>query len=91
VAHGGTYLLLSVVRDDITFSDADFHKREMTLMGSRNALKVDFDHVTASIAADKVPVADLITNRTTLAGAVTDLPRWATNKQGLIKALISVD
>ena len=91
VAHGGTYLLLSVVRDDITFSDADFHKREMTLMGSRNALKVDFDHVTASIAANKVPVADLITNRTTLAGAVTDLPRWATNKQGLIKALISVD
>jgi 2-desacetyl-2-hydroxyethyl bacteriochlorophyllide A dehydrogenase len=90
VAHGGTYLLLSVIRDDIIFSDAEFHKREMTLMGSRNALKADFDHVIASIAAGKVPVADLITHRTTLAGAVTDLPRWATSKQGLIKALISV-
>ena len=90
VAHGGTYLLLSVVRDDIAFSDAEFHKREMTLMGSRNALKADFDHVIASIAAGKVPVVNLITHRTTLADGVTDLPRWATNKLGLIKALISV-
>lgn len=90
VAHGGTYLLLSVIRDDITFSDAEFHKREMTLMGSRNALQADFDHVIASIAVGKVPVADLITHRTTLAGAVTDLPRWAISKQGLIKALILV-
>jgi 2-desacetyl-2-hydroxyethyl bacteriochlorophyllide A dehydrogenase len=90
VAHGGTYLLLSVIRDDITFSDAEFHRREMTLMGSRNALQADFDHVIASIAVGKVPVADLITHRTTLAGAVTDLPRWAISKQGLIKALILV-
>jgi 2-desacetyl-2-hydroxyethyl bacteriochlorophyllide A dehydrogenase len=91
VAHGGTYLLLGVIRDDITFSDAEFHKREMTLMASRNALKVDFEHVIASIAAGKLPVAELITHRTTLAGAVTDLPRWTTEKQGLIKALISLD
>lgn len=91
VAHGGTYLLLGVVHDDVTFADAEFHKREMTLIASRNALKSDFDYVIASIAAGKVPIADLITHRTTMAGAVTDLPRWATSKQGLIKALISVD
>ena len=90
VAHGGTYVLVSVVRDDITFSDAEFHKREMTLMGSRNALKADFDHVVASIAAGRVPIDQLITHRTTLAGAVDDLPRWATEKQGLVKAMIEV-
>ncbi|RWE89868.1 MAG: zinc-binding alcohol dehydrogenase family protein, partial [Mesorhizobium sp.] len=37
VAHGGTLVLVSVVKDDITFSDPEFHKREMTLVGSRNA------------------------------------------------------
>jgi threonine dehydrogenase-like Zn-dependent dehydrogenase len=37
VGHGGTYVLISVVGADITFSDPEFHKREMTLMGSRNA------------------------------------------------------
>jgi 2-desacetyl-2-hydroxyethyl bacteriochlorophyllide A dehydrogenase len=91
VAHGGTYLLLGVVRDDIAFSDAEFHKREMTLKASRNAVKSDFDAVRAAIALGKVPVSDLITHRTTLGGAVTDLPRWASDKRGLIKALITVE
>ena len=90
VAHGGTLVLLSVIRDDINFSDAEFHKRETTLVGSRNALKADFDHVVSSIAAGRVPVDQLITHRTTLAGAATDLPRWVTEKQGLIKAMIEV-
>ena len=44
-------------------------------MGSRNALKADFDHVVASIAAGRPEVAEFITHRTTLGGAVTDLPR----------------
>lgn len=91
VAHGGTYLLLGVVRDDIAFSDSEFHKREMTLKASRNAVKADFDAVRAAIGQGRIPIQDLITHRTTLAGAVTDLPRWTSQKQGLIKALISLD
>jgi 2-desacetyl-2-hydroxyethyl bacteriochlorophyllide A dehydrogenase len=91
VAHGGTYLLLGVVRDDIAFSDTEFHKREMTLKASRNAVKADFDAVRTAMAFGKVPVSDLITHRTTLDGAVTDLPRWTSAKQGLIKALICID
>jgi 2-desacetyl-2-hydroxyethyl bacteriochlorophyllide A dehydrogenase len=90
VAHGGSFVLVSVVGEDIAFSDAEFHKREMTLIGSRNALKADFEHVVASIAAGRVPVDRLITHRTTLAGAVADLPRWATEKRDLIKPMIEV-
>ena len=90
VAHGGVLVLVSVVRDDIDFSDAEFHKREMTVMGSRNALKADFDHVVASIEAGQVDIGKLITHRTTLAGAVTDLPRWVTDKQDLVKTMIEV-
>lgn len=90
VASGGRYVLVSVVKGPITFEDADFHRREMTLLGSRNATAEDFAHVIAAIRAGRVPVERLVTHRTTLAGAVTDLPRWATEKAGLIKALIAV-
>jgi 2-desacetyl-2-hydroxyethyl bacteriochlorophyllide A dehydrogenase len=90
VAHGGTYVLVSVVRDDITFPDPEFHKREMALLGSRNALRQDFEHVVSSIASGRVPIGKLITHHTTLAGTVSDLPRWATEKRGLVKALIEV-
>jgi 2-desacetyl-2-hydroxyethyl bacteriochlorophyllide A dehydrogenase len=90
VAHGGSLVLVSVVKDDITFSDPEFHKREMTLIGSRNALSADFDHVAASIRGGAVPMAKLVTHRTTLAGTPRDLARWAHEKSGLIKAVIEV-
>ena len=91
VAQGGTLVLVSVVRDEITFSDPEFHKREMMLIGSRNATKQDFEHVTASIAAGHVPVDALITHITDLQRAADDLPRWARVKTGLMKAVIAVN
>ncbi len=90
VAHGGALVLVSVVKDDIRFSDPEFHKREMMVVGSRNATRVDFEHVAASIAGGLVPVDHLITHRTTLADAPRDLARWAHEKSGLIKAVIKV-
>ncbi|MER9897847.1 zinc-binding alcohol dehydrogenase family protein [Mesorhizobium sp. M0130] len=90
VAHSGALVLVSVVKDDIAFSDPEFHKREMMLIGSRNALRADFDHVAASIRNGAVPLAKLVTHRTTLGETPHDLARWAHEKSGLIKAVIEV-
>ncbi|TCU17995.1 zinc-binding alcohol dehydrogenase family protein [Rhizobium sullae] len=90
VAHGGALVLVSVVKDDIRFSDPEFHKREMMVIGSRNATRADFEHVADSIVKGLVPVDKLITHRTTLADAPHDLARWAHEKTGLIKAVIKV-
>jgi 2-desacetyl-2-hydroxyethyl bacteriochlorophyllide A dehydrogenase len=89
-AHGGTYVLVGLIKDEIKFSDPEFHKRELTLMGSRNATAVDFDHVIASIKSKKVPIAKLLTHRTSLANIAQDLPRWSSNKTGLIKAMVEI-
>ncbi|MER8971412.1 MULTISPECIES: zinc-binding alcohol dehydrogenase family protein [unclassified Mesorhizobium] len=90
VAHGGALVLVSVVKDDIAFSDPEFHKREMMLIGSRNALRADFDHVAASIRNGALPLTKLVTHRTTLGETPHDLARWAHEKSGLIKAVIQV-
>ncbi|KRB58836.1 dehydrogenase [Rhizobium sp. Root708] len=90
VAHGGALVLVSVVKDDIRFSDPEFHKREMMVIGSRNATQVDFEHVADSMAKGLVPVEQLITHRTTLKNAPRDLARWAHEKGGLIKAVIKI-
>ncbi len=90
VASGGAYVLVSIVKGDITFTDAEFHRRELTLLGSRNATTEDFERVIGAIRSGKVPSGKWITHRTTLAGAVADLPRWASDKTGLIKAVIEV-
>jgi len=89
VAHGGALIMVSVIKDEISFSDPEFHKREMMLIGSRNALRVDFDHVIAAMRDDAVPVAKLITHQTTLQDSPHDISRWAHQKSGLIKAMIA--
>ena len=91
VVAGGRYVLVSVVRDPITFMDPDFHRKEMTLLGSRNATAEDFERVIVAIRTGDVPVGRIITHRTTLAKAVLDLPCWAHEKNGLIKAIIEID
>jgi 2-desacetyl-2-hydroxyethyl bacteriochlorophyllide A dehydrogenase len=90
VSHGGTLVLISVVTENITFSDPEFHKREMTVMGSRNATRADFERVIAAIESGRVPLPKLLTHRTSLAGAIADLPRWAQEKRGLVKALVEL-
>lgn len=90
VANGGRYVLVSVVKGSISFIDADFHRKELTLMGSRNATSEDFARVIAAIGAGQAPSNKWITHRTSLAGAVRDLPRWASQKSGLIKAVIEI-
>jgi hypothetical protein len=42
LAHGGKYVLVSIVRDSINLFDPELHKREATLLGSRNARVEDF-------------------------------------------------
>ena len=90
VGHGGRYVLVSVVNEPITFRDPDFHRKEMTLLASRNATREDFDRVLAAMRDGEVAIERLITHRTRLADAVGDIPHWATDKSGLIKAVIEV-
>jgi 2-desacetyl-2-hydroxyethyl bacteriochlorophyllide A dehydrogenase len=90
VGHSGRYVLVSVVNDPITFRDPDFHRKEMTLLASRNATRADFDRVLEAMRQGQVATERLITHRTHLSDAVRDIPRWATDKSGLIKAVVEV-
>lgn len=88
IAHGGTYVLVSVVNADITFSDPEFHKREATLMGSRNATAADFDLVLETIRSGKIPTADLRTHRTPMGDLPAALAQWLKPESRVIKAMV---
>ena len=90
VAHGGTYVLVSIVRDTMSFSDPEFHKRETSLLGSRNATVDDFRDVLAAMKAGLVPTGLMNTHRTTLDGFIDVLPDWMDPASGVIKAVIEV-
>ena len=88
IAHGGTYVMISVVRDSITFSDPEFHKREATLMGSRNATKEDFRYVEECLRNGLIPDAALNTHRLTLRDVASSFTTLLDPKQGVVKAII---
>ncbi|MGO4869078.1 MAG: zinc-binding alcohol dehydrogenase family protein [Roseiarcus sp.] len=90
VAHGGAYVLVSIVLGEITFSDPEFHKRETTLLGSRNATREDFDAVFAMLRAGKIPSKALNTHRASLEEAPKAFPLWLQPSSGVVKALIEI-
>lgn len=90
VAHGGTYTLISVVRDTIHFADPEFHKRETTLLGSRNATTEDFETVLAAMRAGQVPTDALNTHRMALADVPAQFSRLLDPAQGVVKAIVEI-
>ena len=88
VAHGGKYVMVSVVRDTIRFSDPEFHKRETTLLGSRNATLEDFETVLVAMRAGQIPDAALNTHRMPLARVPADFATLLDPARGVVKALI---
>lgn len=90
VAHGGTYVLVSVVKDDLTFNDAEFHKREMRLVGSRNALAVDFETVMAALRAGTVPGDALISAVMPLSALPHRIGELAADRGAIIKAIVEI-
>ena len=90
VAHGGTYVLLGLVQGDITFSDPEFHKRETTLLASRNATRGDFEAVLAAIRAGQVPTAALNTHRALLEEVPDRFPQWMSPESEVVKALVEI-
>jgi 2-desacetyl-2-hydroxyethyl bacteriochlorophyllide A dehydrogenase len=90
VAHGGTYVLVSIVRDTIAFDDPEFHKRETSLLASRNATPEDFLEVFQAMRKGLVPTEALVTHRATLDEAPDLFPVWIKPETGVIKAMIEI-
>lgn len=53
VAPGGRYDLVSVTKGPVSFNDPDFHRKEMSLLGSRSATSLDFGRVTTPSGRDR--------------------------------------
>lgn len=88
VAHGGKYTLISIVPGQVAFSDPEFHKRETTLLASRNATTVDFETVLEAMRAGHIPDQALNTHRMQLAEVPDAFPRLLEPGQTVVKALV---
>lgn len=91
MAHGGRYILIGLQKGDISFSHPEFHKREATLMSSRNATRKDFEQVIASMKKSLVAPATYITHRARFDQVKTEFDQWLNPANGVIKAMVEME
>ena len=91
LAHGGRMVLIGLQKEAFQFSHPEFHKRETTLMSSRNATRADFLQVIQAIQSGKINPSDYITHRTGFEDLQAVFPSWLNPANGVIKAMVTMD
>jgi 2-desacetyl-2-hydroxyethyl bacteriochlorophyllide A dehydrogenase len=88
LAHGGRYVLIGLQKEAFSFHHPDFHKRESTLMSSRNATRQDFEHVVTSMKQGLVDPKTYITHRVYFNEVIDNFESWLNPATQVIKAMI---
>lgn len=90
LAHGGRYILIGLQREDIRFSHPEFHKREATLMSSRNATRADFEHVIRSMKNQRVNPMRYVTHTEGFSQVKNSFPLWLDPHSHIVKVLVEI-
>jgi 2-desacetyl-2-hydroxyethyl bacteriochlorophyllide A dehydrogenase len=88
MAHGARYVLVGLQKGEIQFSHPEFHKREATLMSSRNATRADFELVMDSMHRGLIDPTTYITHRVGFDEVKTEFAGWLDPARGVIKAMV---
>jgi 2-desacetyl-2-hydroxyethyl bacteriochlorophyllide A dehydrogenase len=89
VAHGGRLTFIGLVQGEIAFDDPDFHKRELTVLASRNSLAADFRTIIGLVESGAVDTLPWITHRAKAAEAAERFVEWLQPEAKCLKGLIS--
>jgi 2-desacetyl-2-hydroxyethyl bacteriochlorophyllide A dehydrogenase len=89
-SQGGRLVFVGLFQGEVTFNDPNFHRRELTLLASRNALPGDFARIIGLIEAGRIDTGPWITHRAALGAVIDSFPSWVRPETGVIKAMVEV-
>ncbi len=87
-ASGGRLVLVGLVLGDITFHDPDFHRKELTLLATRNSTGATFQHILALMESGQIDTTPWITHRAACIDMPGQFPGWLEPETGVIKAVV---
>jgi threonine dehydrogenase-like Zn-dependent dehydrogenase len=88
MAHGARYVLVGLQKGEIRFSHPEFHRREGTVMSSRNATRQDFETVMAAMQKKEIDPTAYITHRVGFDGVKSEFAAWLDPATEVIKAMV---
>ena len=90
ISHGGRYLLVGLYRDDLVFNHPHLHKKEGSILASRNATFGDFYQVIDMLKGGSFPTQDYITHEVPFGEMINHFDSWIKPETGVIKAMVSL-
>lgn len=91
VSNGGKLVFVGLVQSEIAFSDPEFHRREITLLATRNSTPKDFKRIISLVEQEKVDTKPWITHRASFQEMIAVFPTWLVPESNIIKAVVSLD
>lgn len=91
MAHGARFVLIGLQKGQISFSHPEFHKREATLMSSRNATREDFENVISCMKRREVDPTTYITHRVLFEQVKDEFEGWLNPAKAVIKAMVEMN
>jgi 2-desacetyl-2-hydroxyethyl bacteriochlorophyllide A dehydrogenase len=88
VASAGRLIYIGFQREEDSFPNPEFHRREMTIMSSRNALADDFRRIIAWMEEGRIDTQPWITHRLDYGDIVEVFPELHAPDAGVLKAVL---
>ena len=90
-AYAARLVYVGITQQEISFLHAPIlHRREITIMASRNALSPDFTRIIKLIEDGKIDTRPWITHHATFDGMINEFPNWLKPETGVIKAVVAL-
>ncbi|QIF04878.1 zinc-binding alcohol dehydrogenase family protein [Roseimicrobium sp. ORNL1] len=90
-AFGARLVYVGITSEAVTLPDPLFHRRELTLMATRNAVPTDFTRILGLIREGHIKTTPWITHRTSFSAVPDQFDGWLRPDSGVVKAMIEMD
>jgi 2-desacetyl-2-hydroxyethyl bacteriochlorophyllide A dehydrogenase len=87
--HGGRIAYVGLTREPIALDDAELHRRELTIVASRNSTAADLRSIVGLIESGKMDPAAMITHRAQASDATKRFTEWMSPETKCGKAVIA--
>jgi 2-desacetyl-2-hydroxyethyl bacteriochlorophyllide A dehydrogenase len=90
-AHSGRLVYVGLNKGELSFLHTEIHKRELTILCSRNATKADFLRVIECLENGSVRSSCMITHHSSFDDLTDNFSEWLKSETGVIKAMVNMD
>ena len=88
VAHGGRLVFVGLFVGDVTFHDPDFHRREMTLLATRNCTVPEHARILTLLRSGKINTTPWVSVQIKADQMIEKFPALLDPDAGIVKAIV---